>query len=362
MKSTLQKKHVPAKKKKMHEITKSSKKIYLNARSLIKETTFLATTTLRPEPCNPSPCGANAICNERNGATSCTCIKGYFGDPYTSCRPECVINNDCDRSRACLNNKCIDPCPGTCGPNADCRVVNHSPSCSCLPGFSGDPLRSCQLRATTTSPLQICEPTPCGPNSNCRAIDGHAVCSCKLGFMGAPPRCRPECTSNPECPQTRACVNNKCQDPCPGSCGRNAKCTVVNHNPVCSCNNGFRGDPFSACFREEVITTTRRPENPCQPNPCGSNAQCRNIGSSPACSCLPEFIGQPPNCRPECVDHSQCPANRACVNTRCKDPCQGSCAPQATCNVLNHRAVCSCSPGYTGDARVQCDVLRGTYI
>lgn len=96
-------------------------------------------------PCNPSPCGANAICKERNGAGSCACLPEYFGDPYTGCRPECVTNSDCDKSRACLNNKCKDPCPGTCGINAMCQVINHSPSCSCLPGYSGDPLSTCLL-------------------------------------------------------------------------------------------------------------------------------------------------------------------------------------------------------------------------
>jgi hypothetical protein len=44
-----------------------------------------------------------------------------------------------------VRNKCVDPCPGTCGLNAECRVVNHAPSCSCLPGYTGNPLNSCHL-------------------------------------------------------------------------------------------------------------------------------------------------------------------------------------------------------------------------
>lgn len=77
---------------------------------------------------------------------SCVCLPEYFGDPYTGCRPECVTNSDCDRSKACLNNKCKDPCPGTCGNNAICRTVNHAPSCYCQPGYTGDPLASCSLK------------------------------------------------------------------------------------------------------------------------------------------------------------------------------------------------------------------------
>lgn len=99
---------------------------------------------IAPDPCNPSPCGGNAFCKERNGAGSCACLPEYFGDPYTGCRPECVTNSDCSRDHACINNKCKDPCPGACGLNADCRVVNHAPTCVCLPGYEGNPTLSCR--------------------------------------------------------------------------------------------------------------------------------------------------------------------------------------------------------------------------
>lgn len=69
-------------------------------------------------PCANSPCGANAICKERNGVGSCACLPEYFGDPYTGCRPECVQNSECDQTKACVNNKCKDPCPGVCPVNA----------------------------------------------------------------------------------------------------------------------------------------------------------------------------------------------------------------------------------------------------
>jgi hypothetical protein len=39
----------------------------------------------------------------------------------------------------------VDPCPGACGLNAECHVVNHGPSCSCLPGYIGNPLSACSL-------------------------------------------------------------------------------------------------------------------------------------------------------------------------------------------------------------------------
>lgn len=93
-----------------------------------------------------------------------------------------------------------------------------------------------------------CMPSPCGPNSQCRTSDSHAVCSCLQGYMGSPPSCRPECVVSAECPQTRACVNQKCTDPCLGSCGLGARCEVINHSPICSCREGQTGDPFQSCF------------------------------------------------------------------------------------------------------------------
>jgi hypothetical protein len=102
--------------------------------------------------------------------------------------------------------------------------------------------------AATTVPADPCIPSPCGPNSQCRAVNGQAVCSCLPKYIGSPPGCRPECVVSSECPQNRACMDLKCVDPCPGTCGVNARCEVINHSPICSCNQGFTGDPFTRCF------------------------------------------------------------------------------------------------------------------
>lgn len=97
-------------------------------------------------PCDPSPCGANAVCREQNGAGSCSCIEDHFGDPYMGCRPECIMNSDCPSSKACLRNKCVSPCPGTCATNAECKVLNHIPQCYCIPGYTGDPFTYCSIQ------------------------------------------------------------------------------------------------------------------------------------------------------------------------------------------------------------------------
>lgn len=109
---------------------------------------FFSCTQLMTEidlstPCSPSPCGANALCKERNNAGSCMCVEGYIGNPYEGCRPECVVNTDCASNMACLNNKCANPCPGSCGANAECQTVNHVPLCTCFTGYTGDPFRYC---------------------------------------------------------------------------------------------------------------------------------------------------------------------------------------------------------------------------
>lgn len=93
-----------------------------------------------------------------------------------------------------------------------------------------------------------CDPSPCGSNSRCHISDqGFATCSCLPGYRGSPPVCKPECVVSAECPQTQACLNQKCVDPCPGTCGVGANCYTICHNPICGCPPGYIGDPFVGC-------------------------------------------------------------------------------------------------------------------
>ena len=104
--------------------------------------------------------------------------------------------------------------------------------------------------APTTAPTVVepCNPSPCEVNSRCEvSSSGAPVCVCLPGFTGsAQLGCRPECLSNSECPAGLSCVNRRCQDPCPGLCGNQAKCSVASHMPFCNCPVGFTGDPYSS--------------------------------------------------------------------------------------------------------------------
>jgi hypothetical protein len=105
-----------------------------------------------------------------------------------------------------------------------------------------------------TEPLYIspvianpCIPSPCGHYAECRNNDGFPSCSCQAPYIGNPPNCRPECSIHSDCLSNQTCINQKCQDPCPGSCGFNAECKVINHIPTCFCSVDFTGDPFVSC-------------------------------------------------------------------------------------------------------------------
>lgn len=305
------------------------------------------------QPCSPSPCGPNSQCREVNSQPICSCLEGFIGTP-PSCRPECVVNTDCLPNEACTNRKCIKPCQGACGVGAKCQVINHNPICSCPLTHTGNPFVRCFIQEFSPEERNPCLPSPCGPNAICKEISGSPSCTCQPGYFGTPPHCKPECISNSECSTHLACINEKCIDPCVGSCGLNTDCHVISHSPSCSCLPEYTGDPFIECHRREAIEDIT---TPCLPSPCGANAICKEFKGAGACVCLPDFIGNPyDGCRPECILNSDCPLNKACLQNKCQDPCDGSCASNAICQVVNHAPSCSCPQGFTGDPFRYCSI------
>lgn len=95
-------------------------------------------------PCAPSPCGPNSICKVTNDQAVCTCQAEFIGAP-PSCRPECLVSSECNQQQACIRKKCVNPCEGVCGQNTDCKVINHSPICTCRSSYTGDPFSRCYI-------------------------------------------------------------------------------------------------------------------------------------------------------------------------------------------------------------------------
>lgn len=100
----------------------------------------------KSDPCHPSPCGPNTICDSIGGNALCRCLPGLKGVPTdpSGCHPECILSSDCPGDLACINNKCANPCAqNVCGVKANCRVINHSPLCTCPSTLVGNPLEEC---------------------------------------------------------------------------------------------------------------------------------------------------------------------------------------------------------------------------
>lgn len=138
---------------------------------------------------NPCKCGENAECQVINHQAKCTCpnvirlrfildewnnydllrernkytrlikrwheitlrvndfsFQTWVGNPYVTCRPECTTHSECPPSKpACLYQKCLNPCDGVCGVNADCNLRGITPVCSCPKHMTGNPFVSCRL-------------------------------------------------------------------------------------------------------------------------------------------------------------------------------------------------------------------------
>ncbi|CAG0904040.1 unnamed protein product, partial [Darwinula stevensoni] len=96
------------------------------------------------ELCDPSPCGRNSKCEVAFHLAICSCLPHFFGNPVQGCRAECESDSACALTRECRQYKCVDPCTDACGENAECRVENHKPICSCPKGFTGHPFDHCR--------------------------------------------------------------------------------------------------------------------------------------------------------------------------------------------------------------------------
>lgn len=311
--------------------------------------------------CQPSPCGPNSKCSLVRNNPVCSCLEDYVGSP-PSCRPECSSDSDCPLTLSCINKKCINPCVGVCGYQAECSVIQHKATCACPNGLVGNPYTLCEkyFKPPENVPEDVCSPSPCGPYSKCTSLKGSPICSCLRDHSGTPPNCKPECISNSECSSDLSCINMKCQDPCQNACGVDSSCIVRNHVVNCYCGPNLTGNPLVKCSVPVIETVPERFDEtePCNPSPCGRNAVCRNYNGVGTCLCLPKYFGNPfVECRPECVVNSDCTSDKFCLHNECKPACSGICGENAICHEINHSPVCICMTQYTGNPYEYCSKI-----
>jgi hypothetical protein len=82
------------------------------------------------------------------------------------------------------------------------------------------------------------------------------------------------------------------------------------------------------------------------------------------CSCKAGYFGDVSNdkigCQPiECKAHDDCSDEKICDLHRCRIAClaHNPCGQNAICSTKNHEQVCSCQPGYTGEAKTGCQLI-----
>ncbi len=155
-------------------------------------------------------------------------------------QPECTRHDDCADTQICHQGSCQNACRFEhCGVNAVCTARDHVARCECLPGYRGEnPNKGCRKREfvilhehehVLTIPLSTAPPT------------GASVAS--------------GCSSDSECPDYSACENKLCINPCAvrDPCAPLATCRVVNHEPICTCPDGFVGLPTTECRPRECM-------------------------------------------------------------------------------------------------------------
>ncbi|XP_040568316.1 zonadhesin [Lepeophtheirus salmonis] len=139
------------------------------------------TCIVRPDPCDPSPCGDGAICEENAyGNPTCHCKLGLIPkpDPFIRCGPECVIDRDCNQGYICNNTKCViepDPCqPSPCGIGALCTKTGRSLGfyCDCPEKYFGDPNVECKKIVVIGS---VNPPRSPEPQSRAPFVIGHTA-------------------------------------------------------------------------------------------------------------------------------------------------------------------------------------------
>lgn len=356
--------------------------------------------------CQASPCHETAVCANTIGSYQCACPPGLVGEPVLGgCRgpEECYTDADCPSSAACISAKCQSPCAqqNTCGRNAECIATDHRATCRCASNARGDPHVECVkvecsdnddcpltktcLDAVCVNPCTLAN--VCGQNSECVNENHQAVCSCRAGTTGNPLLgCVPVqyCSSDQQCPSGTVCnagvccsvctTNRDCfgdqlciQGVCQPTCRSNSSCPDFQYCYNNICTQEFVCRKNEDCDIDEVCVVDSTGRSQCQTacsgrNLCGRNAECSSRNHQAECDCKPGFAGDAlTGCRRiECQVDDDCSQDKTCQKNMCKVACLvgDGCGQNALCSAENHKSMCYCKPGFTGDANIGCEAIN----
>lgn len=318
----------------------------------------------------------------------------------------CTVNTDCLPSEQCLEGRCRNPCTvgRPCPLTFTCTPQNHFPQCKCQLGIANIIDKKCDVSNCVSSDecpehlacykgkcTDMCELLKlCGDGALCEMINHSPICSCEKSLIGDPYiSCenfeKPQCENDLECSEDLGCFNGKCKDMCKhmNICGQNTNCRVnragLRKSVYCECISGYLGDPYSHCSPDFSLLSKCSNDANCNKNlkcsngncidPCemasvcvGNGALCRTLEHRPMCYCPSGFSGDPViRCvRSECTIDKDCNVNSICLGDRCVDTCSvnNKCGNNAKCHSDNHSSQCICSPGFTGDAYKTCEHLQ----
>ncbi|KAK7075250.1 hypothetical protein SK128_022664 [Halocaridina rubra] len=354
-------------------------------------------------PC-PSSCPVTAFCKVHEHRPICSCPPTTIGDPHQACHSiGCKTDKDCPYREKCYNSYCQDPChtERPCAPTATCISVNHSTTCTCRPGYTGNPTTSCEptgclssdeclnheacYKGSCTDPCLI--NSPCGAGAICK-VEQHIVsCICLSGYVGDPfagcsPTPTPQCISDLDCTDNYGCIDGLCHDLCTRlqPCGLEALCRVVNvgqqRTMLCECPKGYKGSAYDKCIKlTEIYPSCKHDgdcllsfacvnsecQDLCDDNLCAENAECRTVNHRALCYCPFGYTGDGHKfcSKIKCLHDADCLNNSVCSNGKCIEACllSNPCGDNAHCISVEHSAQCQCEPGIVGDPYLSCATL-----
>ena len=143
----------------------------------------------------------------------CPCEQAMIDSP-PNCRLEYLVSTKCSQNTAYMQQSCRDTCP--CGPTQNVGSLTITQFVPAIEDFKATySLGVLEFQSQQNHPWF---------HQWIHMKMTLAACSFLPGNIGSPPNCWPECLIHSEGPSNRACINEKCRDPCPGVCGAYANC------------------------------------------------------------------------------------------------------------------------------------------